>query len=81
MSVGENTAPPQTEEIFVGRLLIHNPEKKFYILSDGEKRFYAPERLFPSGLERDKLISFTAYPLRPGNKFPCIKKLVFEEQQ
>jgi hypothetical protein len=64
-------------EIFTGRLLSHNTEKGFFILSDGKQRFFCDARLFSVALQPDDLVSFTTKPPNPGTKFPRVDKIVF----
>ena len=51
-----NDTPP---EICTARLLNHNAEKGFLILTDGKERFFCGGRHFPSGLSPDQFVSFT----------------------
>jgi hypothetical protein len=49
----------QLPELFTARLLSHNAEKSFYILSDGKRLFFAGGRHFSNGLNTDVLVTFT----------------------
>jgi hypothetical protein len=64
--------------IYTARRVSHNPEKHFYILSDGLQRFFASESLFPGGLSADRLVSFTVRPPGRGQKFPAVTQVFFE---
>lgn len=67
-------------ELHTARLVSHNREKRFFILSDGRQRFFASERFFPNGIKENELISFTVRPPGKGQKFPAVASVVFEPE-
>jgi len=67
-------------EIFTGRLLSFNESGKFYILSDGKRRFFAGARHFPNGLNTDLLVTFTIQATQKG-KLPEVEKVIFAPQE
>jgi hypothetical protein len=70
----------QLPEIFAGRLLSFNESGKFYILSDGKRRFFAGARHFPNGLNTDALVTFTIQATQKG-KLPEVEKVIFAPQE
>jgi hypothetical protein len=71
---------PPLPETFTGRLLSFNESGKFYILSDGKRRFFAGARHFPNGLNTDALVTFTLSPAKKGN-LPEVEKVIFGPQE
>lgn len=67
-------------KIYTAKLVSHNAEKGFYFLSDGAQRFFCPSHLFPNGLEKNTLVSFTCCPPNPGKRFPRVNKILFEQE-
>jgi hypothetical protein len=67
-------------EIFTGRLLSFSESGKFYILSDGKRRFFAGARHFPNGLNNDALVTFTLSPAKQG-KLPEVERVIFAAQE
>ncbi len=65
-------------ESHTARLVSHNAEKRFFILSDGRQRFFASERFFPHGLKENELVTFTVRPPGRGQKFPAVTQVFFE---
>jgi len=74
------SAMTQLPELFTARLLSHNAEKGFYILSDGKRRFFAGGRHFPNGLNTDALVTFTIQAVQKG-KLPEVGKVIFAPQE
>ena len=69
-----NDTPP---EICTARLLNHNAEKGFLILTDGKERFFCGGRHFPNGLDASQLVSFTVQTSRKG-KLREVKEVLFQ---
>jgi hypothetical protein len=67
-------------ELHTARMLRHDAERRFYILSDGRQRFFASERFFPNGIKENELVTFTTRQPAKGQKFPAVASVVFEPE-
>jgi hypothetical protein len=67
-----------TSEIAVARVLSHNVEKNFFILTDAKERFFCGGRFFPEGLTEYQLVSFIPKPPNPGRgKLREVREVLF----
>lgn len=78
----ESSLMADAPEIVVARLLCHNVEKNFFVLTDAKERFFCGGRFFPQGLAENQLVSFIPKPPTRGRgKLREVKEVLFQQEE